>query len=168
MEILNTTNLTFDEMADLILQRVSNKKKMIISAISSIVLLAIVILNWDSNSMVAYILMCCLLGIGLILSILVIITEKWIFKKSNKSLENGVVYKYVFKDKDFTVTSITNTETKSLTFTYQSLSKIVITNDNIYLYPTSVSIYCVKLTGFEDENQKREVIDLLSPYQTKK
>lgn len=167
MEILNTTKLTFDELVNLLSKRVSNKKKMIISASSSLILLLIVILNWDKSMLVAYILMSCLVGLGFILSILVILLDKWMVRKSNMSFVNGVTYEYTFREKDFIVTSIVNKEKKSLTFTYYSLSKIVINDDNIYLYPTVVSVYCVKMLGFENVDEKNEVLNILTPFQTK-
>jgi hypothetical protein len=167
MEFLNTTKLSFDELVNLLSKRVSNKKKMIISAISSLILLAIIILSWDSNMLAAYIMMSCLVGSGFILSILVILLDKFMVRKSNMSFASGVTYEYRFREKDFTVTSIVKNEKKSITFTYSSLSKVVINEDNIYLYPTAVSVYCVNLLGFENEEERNEVIHLLTPFQKK-
>lgn len=164
MEILNTTKLTFDELVNLLSKRVSNKKKMIISAISSLILLTIVILNWDNSMKVAYILMSFLVGIGFVLSILVILLDKWMVRKSNVKFIDGVTYEYKFKEKDFIVTSIVKNEKKSITFTYSSLNKVVIKQDNIYLYPTALSIYCVNLLGFQNEEERKEVINLLTPF----
>lgn len=164
MEFLNTSKLTFDELVNLLSKRVSNKKKMIISAISSLILLVIVILNWDSSLKAAYILMSVLVGSGFILSVLVIALDKWMIRKSNSSFSNGVTYEYKFREKDFVVTSIVKNERKSLIFTYSSLSKVIISDENIYLYPTVVSIYCVNLLGFTNEEEKNAVISLLKPF----
>ena len=164
MEILNNTKLTFDELIDLLAKSVSNKKKMIVSAISSLILLAIVIINWDSKMMAAFILMSILVSSGFIFSILVIILEKWMIRKSNANFIDGVKYEYTFREKDFVITSIVKKEKKSLTFTYTSLNKVVINEENIYLYPTAVSIYCVSLKGFESIEEKNEVLEILKPF----
>ena len=168
MEYINNTKLSFDEFASLLLKMSSNRRKMIISASSSLILLLIVILNWDSNSLIAYILMSGLIVIGFTLSLLVLFLEKWMIKKTNKQFENGVEYIYTFKENEVVVTSVINSEKKSFTFSYQSLSKVVISEDNIYLYPTSVSVYCVSLAGFSNEEEKNAVKNMLSTYQKKK
>ena len=165
MEYSNNTQLSFDELVNLLSKRVSNKKKMIISSITSLILLIIVLLNWDSNMLAMYILMSILVGSGFILSILVILLDKWMIRKSNKAFINGVNYTYVFREKDFTVTSLIESEKKKLTFTYSSLSKVVIEDENVYLFPTVVSVYCVKLSGFENEVDKEKTLELLKPFQ---
>ena len=168
MEYSNVTKLTLDELVNLLSKVVSNKKKMILSAITSLVLLTIVILNWDNSMKIAYILMSILVSSGFILSILVILLDKWMIKKSNKSFVNGVTYTYTFKENDFTVTSLIDKEKKTLKFKYSSLAKVVLDDKNIYLYPTNVSIYCAKFNGFETLEEKEEVMKILNPYITKK
>ena len=168
MEHSNVTKLTLDELVNLLSKVVSNKKKMILSAITSLVLLTIVILNWDNSMKIAYILMSILVSSGFILSILVILLDKWMIKKSNKSFVNGVTYTYTFKENDFTVTSLIDKEKKTLKFKYSSLAKVVLDDENIYLYPTNVSIYCAKFNGFETLEEKEEVMKILNPYITKK
>ena len=167
VEYSNITKMSFDELVNMLSKTVSNKKKMIISSITSLILLIIVILNWDKDMLAAYILMTILVGIGFVLSILLIIMDKWIIKKSNKSLSNGVTYTYNFMEKEFSVTSLTN-EKKRLTFKYSSLSKVKIDAEKIYLFPTPVSIYCVKLNGFSSAEDKESVVELLKPYTLKK
>ena len=44
------------------------------------------------------------------------------------------------------------------------LNKVVINEENIYLYPTAVSIYCVSLKGFESIEEKNEVLEILKPF----
>ena len=96
MKYYNETKLNQDELVSLLAEQTLPAKKMIISISSILVLLVILILNWDKSNEGVYILMTILLSIGLIGSVLLLFGKKWLIKVSNKALADGVIYQYTF------------------------------------------------------------------------
>ena len=107
-----------------------------------------------------------MLSIGLVVCILLLIFKKWLVKVTNKSLENGVTYNYVFYENEFAVDSIVGEKTSHLAMQYAGLEKIIIKGDFAYIFINSVSIFFVDLNNFNEERE--EVIKLFAPYKKKK
>ncbi len=162
----NETKLNQDKLVDLLSEQTLPLKKMIVSISSIVILLLILILNWDKENQGIYILMSILLGLGFVGLCLLLIFKKWLIKISNKSLSSGVVYKYTFYENEFKVDSIVDGKENHMAMRYEGLEKIVVKNDFAYLYINSVSIFFVNLNNFGEE--KEEVIKIFLPYKTKK
>jgi amino acid transporter len=117
---------------------------MIATCAVSLVLALLVILNWDKENQVAYILLIIFIALTFIGSLLLMIFDKELVKKSNSQFANGVTYTYQFFDKYFTIESLINNERKTIKYNYNSLYKVTVKNDTLCIYPTKLAIYFMK------------------------
>jgi len=140
----NETKLSFDEFVTLLSKSVSNKTKMIVTCVVSIILAIIVILNWDKENQVAYIFLISFISLTFIGALLLMIFDKSLVKKSNPQFVNGVTYIYQFFDKYFTIESLINNERKTIKYNYNSLYKVTVKKDSVCIYPTKLAIYFMK------------------------
>lgn len=162
----NTTNLNHEQILDLLAKQTLPLSKMIMIVISILVLSVILILNWDSTNPGAYIMMSILLGFGLVGVLLLIFGKKWLIKVSNKSLKDGVTYKYVFYENEFVVDTIVGENKTHNVMKYEGLEKIDLKDGYAFLYLNNVSIYFVDMNEFYDN--KLDVIKLFAPFKKKK
>ena len=163
---INETKLNQDEIVGLLAQQTLPLSRMMMSITSIVILILFLILSWDKENNGLYIVLTIMLSLGLVICILLLIFKKWLVKVTNKSLENGVTYNYVFFENEFVVDSIVGDKTSHLAMQYSGLEKIIIKGDYAYIFINSVSIFFVNLNNFGDE--KEEVIELFAPYKKKK
>ena len=161
----NETILKEDELIDLLSLNTLPLSKMIWYMTMMIVLQVILIMFWDSTNPGLYIALTVMIAIGLIGTILLLVFKKKLLKASNKSLKDGVVYKYIFYENEFVLDTKIGDKTNHQVLKYEGLEKIVIKDDYAFLYVNNVSIYFVNMNNFE---QKEEVIKLFEPYKKKK
>ena len=162
----NETKLDQNQLVDLLANETLPTGRMLFSLFSDIVFILLLILSWENENPGLYILLLTLLVFGLAGILFLIFGKKWLIKITNKSLENGVTYNYVFYDNEFAVDSIVGDKTSHLAMQYAGLEKIIIKGDYAYIFINSVSIFFVDLNNFGDE--KEEVIELFAPYKKKK
>lgn len=162
----NETKLNQDQLVDLLSQQTLPLSKLVMYMSSILILFLILILNWDKSSPEIYIILTVLLGIAFVLIVLLLIFKKKLIKVTNKSLANGVVYNYIFSEKEFVVDSLINDKTSHMVMQYQGLEKISIKGDYAFLFINSFSIFFVDLNNFNES--KEEVIELFAPYKKKK
>ena len=161
----NETKLSQDELIDLLALNTLPLSKMIWYITMMFVLQIILIMFWDNTNPGLYIALSVMIAIGLTGTILLLVFKKKLLKASNKSLMNGVVYRYIFYENEFVLDTIIGEKTSHQVLKYEGLEKIVIKDDYAFLYVNNVSIYFVNMNNFE---QKEEVIKLFEPYKKKK
>ena len=144
----NETILKEDELIDLLSLNTLPLSKMIWYMIMMIVLQVILIMFWDNANPGLYIALTVMIAIGLIGTILLLVFKKKLLKASNKSLKDGVVYKYIFYENEFVLDTKIGDKTNHQVLKYEGLEKIVIKDDYAFLYVNNVSIYFVNLNNF--------------------
>ena len=162
----NETRLTQDEMVDLLAQQTLPLSKILLYITSIVILIIILILNWDFNNAGLYITLTVMLSLALLFVILLLIFKKWLIKISNKQLANGVIYNYVFYENEFSVDSTIGDKTSHLAMKYSGLEIIKVKGDFALIYINNVSMFFVNLNNFNVERE--EVLKLFSPYRKKK
>jgi hypothetical protein len=166
IKFLNETTLNQDQLVDLLAEQTLPTGRMLFSLFSDLIFILILILSWDSENVGLYITLLVFLIFGLAGILFLIFGKKWLIKISNKSLSNGVIYKYCFYENEFSIDSIINDKTSHLAMQYKGLEKVVIKGDFACLYINSVSMFFVDLKNFGE--YKDEVIKMLAPYKKKK
>lgn len=162
----NETKLNQEEVLNLLAKQTLPLSRMLMIALSILVLSLILILNWDTKNPGAYIMMAVLLGIGLVGVLLLIFGKKWLIRVSNKSLKDGVTYKYVFYENEFVVDTIVGENKSHTVMKYEGLEKIEIKDDYAFLYLNNVSIYFVDMNKFQIE--KEVIVKLFAPYKKRR
>lgn len=162
----NETRLNQDKLIDLLAKQTLPTSRLVFTIVSDLVLMLIVILNFDKENPGLYIALLVLLSIAVVVTVLLIVGKKWLIKIGNKSLSNGVVYKYVFYENEFSIDSIINDKTTHLVMKYEGLEKIIIKDDFAYLYIDNASIFFVDMNEFG--LYKEEVLKLFAPFKKKK
>lgn len=162
----NETKLNQDQLVNLLAEQTLPTGRMLLSLFSDLIFIIILILSWDSQNVGLYITLLILLLFGLAGILFLIFAKKWLIKVSNKSLENGVIYKYCFYEKEFTIDSIINEKNSHLAMQYSGLEKVVIKGDYACLYVNNVSMFFVDLNNFGED--KEEIIKIFTQYKKKK
>lgn len=162
----NETKLNNEQIVQLLAEQTLPAGRMLFSLFSDLIFILILILSWDSTNNGLYITLLIFLLFGLAGILFLIFGKNWLIKVSNQSLANGVIYKYCFYEKEFSIDSIINDKTSHLAMQYKGLEKVVFKGDYACLYINSVSMFFVDLNNFGKD--KDEVIKILAPYKKKK
>ena len=137
----NNTHLEQDEIVSLLAKRASSNYRMIFTASALAILQTILIITWDNSLAWLYILLTCLVSLGIVGCILLMVFKKALIKISNPNLANGVTYKYSFYDDVFKIETVLGDKKGYSVMKYNDLERIVVTSDFVYFYVNKVSIF---------------------------
>jgi len=82
-------------------------------------------------------------------------------KIKKEKLDQGFMYKYNFKTDEFEIESTSLNKQEKSVRKYGEILKIVKRDNCLYLYITKRQAFILRYDGFESENEKIKVIDLL-------
>ena len=166
MKYTNETKLTQDELVTLLSKETLSITKFCVSLGSIITLLTLLFITWDTNDNTTYVILTVLLSICLILTILMFIGKKYIIKFDNKSLKDGITYKYTFYENEFVIDTVIGEKTNHLVLQYKGLERIKVKGNYAVLYANTISMYFVNMDNFTEG--KEEILKLFSLYKKKK
>lgn len=138
-----------------------NKKIMTVLLFFGIVFTGLGIAKLDIFKEINHMLLFC--GITVIfMALLVLIIIPLIMKKNNNNFNDGVVFSYEFFDDEFKVESVLTGQISSTVVKYNSLFKSELKDNYVYIFISKAQCYLLKLDGFNCEEDKNKVLDLLN------
>lgn len=100
--------------------------------------------------------------LDIFMALLVLIIIPLIMKKNNNNFNDGVVFSYEFFDDEFKVESVLTGQISSTVVKYNSLFKSELKDNYVYIFISKAQCYLLKLDGFNCEEDKNKVLDLLN------
>jgi len=125
----------------------------IIIAIIGIALLITTFSNSFDASFLPYILIPCGIIIAALPFVLGLFADKFL-DNQNKSISGGFKYKYQFNDDGMDITLDSGVAKLHTKLNYLLIYKVTYFDDVVFIYLNSSVVYMLKLSGFENENDR--------------